>query len=116
MPAGIIKLLISLLIAIAGALAALTLLKPKRPVPRPGATIVGEARAGLDALKEWFQGFLATTPHVDDERCPEARALVARIEALLAEYAANPEKDQGVHDNLQAEFDAVRARVEQWCS
>lgn len=116
MPAPIIKLLIALLIAIVGAFTAVTLLKPKRPAPRPGATIVGETRGSLDALAEWFQGFLATTPHVDDERCPEARALVARIEALLAEYAANPEKDQDVYDDLKAEFDALRPRVERWCS
>lgn len=116
MLAPIIKLLIALLIAILAGWTAATLLAPKRPAPRPGATIVGDTRGNLDALAEWFQGFLATTPHVDDDRCPDARVLVARIEALLAEYAANPEKDQDVYDNLKSEFDALRARVEQWCS
>jgi hypothetical protein len=116
MLAAVAKVIIALLILLAAAIVIIELTKKKRPVPRPGAVIVEDTRGALNSFAEWFSAFLATTPHVNDDRCAEARALMARIESLLNEYASNPEKDQDVYNNLSTEYNALKARVEQWCS
>jgi hypothetical protein len=111
-----VQMIIAALLLLAAAIVLLAILSPKRATPRAGATIVQETRGELDSLGEWFQSFLGSTPHVGDDRCAQAQAMIARIERLLLEYSVNPEKDQGVYDNLQSEFDRLKARVEQWCS
>jgi hypothetical protein len=109
------ELILAALLLLAVAIALVVILSPKGPTTRPGATIVQETRGELDGLAEWYQYFLGTTPHVSDDRCAEAQRLIARIERLLMEYSTNPEKDQAVYENFQSEFDALKARVEQWC-
>jgi hypothetical protein len=109
------EMILAALLLLAIAIALLAILSSKGATPRPGATIVQETRGELDSLAEWFQSFLGSTPHVSDDRCAQAQAMVARIERLLLEYSVNPEKDQAVYDNLQSEFDTLKARVEQWC-
>lgn len=94
---------------------ALVYLQSNAPQPRPVETVADALTAAVGKVLEWREGFIGNTPHIDDPRCAEAKALMDRARGLLAEYAAHPDKDQGVLDAQTAELDALMPTLRRWC-